>query len=530
MQMIIISDIFCHLMQDHMRGCLLLFAVFVSLVSAVSSALPLSFLGDVADMSPLECLDRQCAALGGNCAEKCVGIPESAACMARCSMLLDSCYKSRCFLTIRKVMSAQAGCCAQNRFGCLWDDNLGCIDGLRRDCGVNKGFNESFRSCVDANLTDVRGNATLNLSSLSLPDLDSSGACRDTSQCEAGGVCFMGACVPVSLITPDYRAMVECLDDADCPSSTAGRYVCLDSRCVMRPPGFCRRQSDCQDGWSCLDLSCVAPISRPVVEAPPMIEPAVAILQQWARSRPGIVARVVAVSGSPLAGSTPTELSIGGFFSVGDDVVVPQGMAVELSLAEGSRAMLGPGCQVALRSFKAGGSSISVGFSLLSGAVVFDVSPLKEVERDFQVQVASHLMRLDEGVSHVVAYREGSIRLAALDEGASLDGVRVGPGQYLLMDPSGAVRSVSNLTSQEAGSIRQAAQSPVVAAPPPYEGGSFIERYGMISLLILVVFMLALWVFWKRRPKRAAGAPSSKGGIVLPGKKFEFEQEPPKLL
>jgi len=519
--MIIISDSFRQSMRD-----LLLVLLFVAavLMSAASSAQPLSFLGDVSKMSPLDCLDRQCAAVGGNCAEKCVGTPDQIVCMAHCSQLLNDCYKTRCFITIRKVTAAQAYCCDSGKFGCLYDDNAGCLDNQRRDCGVNKGFNESYLSCINANLTKEQGNASLNFT-YSAGEIDGSGSCRDSSQCDSGRVCFKGLCVLLSDITTSHRAEVDCLDDADCPSSTTGKYVCLDSACVMRPPNFCRVQSDCKPDWSCSDLACLPPPPSQVIDAPVPVEPASAVLQQWAKSRAGIMARVTGIAGSPKSGAQPAELSIGRFFSQGDDIIVPGGMAVELVLADGSRAMLGPGVSMFLRSISAKGSSLSIEIGLRKGAVLFDVAPLQEVERRFDVSSFNRSVMLAPGTVHMVAYKEGALRVANVDGNATFDGMYVEPGYFVLMDVSGVKRPAAKLSQQELKLLDQASQSPTVSTPPAYVSESMIDKYGLLALAILAVFILSMWMFFKRRPR--SGHPHD--GIKWQKFKYEFEQEPPKL-
>jgi hypothetical protein len=48
--------------------------------------------------------------------------------------------------------------------------------------------------------------------------------------------------------------------------------------------------------------------------------------------------------------------------------------------------------------------------------------------------------------------------------------------------------------------LEKASKAPVPLQPPLYKSDSFIERYGVIVVAVILVVILALWLFMKRRP------------------------------
>ena len=489
-----------------MKGIIIL-GIIVTLLVNGASAQPLLFLGDVSKISPLECIDRQCGLAGQACARNCPDSFNELSCKAACSEVMSTCLQSRCFFSLHKVLRAQSYCCDLNKFGCAYNENKGCVDSLDQPCSKNKGFQAFFEECINANLTKERGNATLNYSIQDLPTLASHGSCIDSSECSGGKICYQGSCVIVTEISPNHRHAVECLDDTDCPVSKFAHFICFNSSCVVRIQGFCRSVADCPKDNACDHLKCKAP--QIVRETPVRIptDPAIASLQSWALGRQGIMARIASVAGSPSDGTAPPVP--GKVFSEGDAIATPEGMAVEVLLADGSRLVTMPGSFVALTNILAKGSDLNLKLDLGKGEVIFEIQPMHEVKHQVYVEAANSVIAVSQGSGSIIMYPQGAARVSVLENIAQINGIKIEKGMQVLKDPAGNIGQPSPIPPQELRRLQEAIQSSTPSNPPPYQEGSFIEKYGIISGIIVVILIAALWIFMKRKPKREAPESSA---------------------
>lgn len=505
------------------------FLIFFLLVVQTAASQPLSFLGDVSTMSPLECIGRQCGLAGQACAKNCPASFNELSCKAECSAVMSRCLESRCFFSLHKVQRVQSYCCDNNKFGCVWDDGLGCIDSTSQPCSKNKGFSKFFDDCVNANLTQEQGNNTLNFSSASINQLTGHGSCIDVSECSGSQLCYQGSCVVVAEITPNHRMAVECLDDADCPVSRLARFVCQNSSCIVAPGGFCRSDQECPNNQPCRRLACQVPevkMRAPLIQ---QRDPAVGVLQSWALGKQGIMAKVLSTAGSPTVGVSLPEA--GKVFSEGDAFSVSSGVAVEVLLADGTRAMVGPESLVVFKKIIAQGSDLKLSLDLGNGEFVLEVSTIHEVNHEVSVHVQELPIgvAIQQGIVSVVMYRDGASKIAVIDGSASVGGVNLSKGMEVIIPPSGVVGKPTKVSAVELKRLEKASKAPIPLQAPPYKSDSFIEKYGVIAVAVILVLILALWLFMKRRPKNQ-GPQSSSSLAKLDWPELEKKLSNQKLL